>query len=304
MANFDLKKNIDEVTAKICRGIASSKVRREIMQEYADHIEDEFYNLTLGGKSEAEAFRAACETLGPTENYREMLEEIHNEPELLPEEVEMLRRQRLKKAVGAVATVIFVLLGAFFFRHILLATLLLALFIWLLIYVPAVIRFAYKRVSFMKRLGKICGERGFRLHCNSALWWLGGMRGKGCDFYVETDSFVCSVKLIGNIIRKTEYKFIDRESYGVKNLWWVCFFKGYHPGMLPFDVKKKKPYDMKYKMTADLMKKTLVPIILVNPWPYIMQNARGVELCGDGDITPEGVLLSGSGFIKKLSEIK
>ena len=76
--SFDLKKEIDKYTSKISYDIFSPKKRNEIKQEYADHIEDEVYQLQLLGMNEKEAFYKACENMGDESKTRFLLAEIHN----------------------------------------------------------------------------------------------------------------------------------------------------------------------------------------------------------------------------------
>lgn len=310
MANFDLKRSIDAFTEILCRGISSPKVRREIAQEYAEHIEDEVYNLTLGGMSEEEAFCVACENLGPTENYRELLEDVHNVPELLPEEIEMLRAERLKKAVGIAGSLAVIIALSFIFRWIIIEAIAVVLVIYLVCTIPSLIRVLVKRLALVHKLKKVCRQRGFCLTPTHFLWWLGWTKGKRCDFYIEIYDKIVSVKLIGVISRIVHFRYVNSSEYKLRSL---RFLTRYHIASLmsvderkhQFISKRKSPYDFRYKFPdAD---KEMIPVILMNP----VSSDVSVSLkkddrlqIADGEFLDEGYFFSGHGFVNMLHEIK
>lgn len=309
MSRFNLKKSIADFADSVCKEVMSPNLRREIAREYADHIEDEVYRYVLGGMTEEEAFYMACENLGSPENYRSRLADVHNVPELLPEEIAERRKSLVWKSVGICFLAAVILTVAICFRWFLFEVLAFFFAVWFIVYVPAAVRVLCKRISFVRRLKKVCRQKGFSLHSTHFLWWLGWTRGKGSDFYVETPCRVYSVKLIGVISRKMHFLFKSRDEYAIRSF---MFEKNFHVHAMvdsyKYEPKKKKPYDFAHKMPEEHGSKEIVPIILMNPLAsdVASETLRGTERqqLADGDFVVEGFLYSGSGFIKGLSGIE
>ncbi len=78
MADFDLSREIDRYAARICQDIRSGKKRREVKQEYVEHLEDATYRSMMRGMSDAEAFAAACDALGDMAGMQTLLAVAHN----------------------------------------------------------------------------------------------------------------------------------------------------------------------------------------------------------------------------------
>ncbi len=78
MADFDLSREIDRYAARICQDIRSGKRRREVKQEYVEHLEDATYRSMMRGMSDADAFQAACDALGDMSGMQTLLGVTHN----------------------------------------------------------------------------------------------------------------------------------------------------------------------------------------------------------------------------------
>ena len=79
MKKFDLKRSIEDYTDRLTSDIISPKKRKDVKQEYAEHIEDTVFHGQLSGISEQEAFRRACEKLGDEKSIKKLLGELHNQ---------------------------------------------------------------------------------------------------------------------------------------------------------------------------------------------------------------------------------
>lgn len=79
MKKFDLKRSIEDYTDRLTSDIISPKKRKDVKQEYAEHIEDTVFHGQLSGISEQEAFRIACEKLGDEKSIKKLLGELHNQ---------------------------------------------------------------------------------------------------------------------------------------------------------------------------------------------------------------------------------
>ena len=77
-SSFDLKREIEKYATSLTSDIFSPKKRAEIKREYAEHIEDAVYRYRLGGISDKDAFKQACEDIGEMAKVRCLLAEVHN----------------------------------------------------------------------------------------------------------------------------------------------------------------------------------------------------------------------------------
>ncbi len=66
-----------------------------------------------------------------------------------------------------------------------------------LVLVPAHIRVLFKRLVCMRKLKKVCKQKGHLLHAAHPLWFLGRRHAQSCDLYIETAREVLAVKLFG-----------------------------------------------------------------------------------------------------------
>lgn len=76
--DFILSDEIQRFANHLTYEIKSPKQRREVRQEYVDHIEDSIHHYLLKGMSEHEAFRRVCEEMGDTTKIQELLAVVHN----------------------------------------------------------------------------------------------------------------------------------------------------------------------------------------------------------------------------------
>ncbi len=77
-SSFDLKREIEKYATALTSDIFSPKKRAEIKREYAEHIEDAVYRYRLGGMSDKDAFKQACEDIGEMAKVKCLLADVHN----------------------------------------------------------------------------------------------------------------------------------------------------------------------------------------------------------------------------------
>lgn len=75
---FVLKKEIEKLTSKLTADIMSPRRRKEVKDEYADHIEDLIYQYQLLGMNEKDAFDKARNDIGDANDIKSLLAEVHN----------------------------------------------------------------------------------------------------------------------------------------------------------------------------------------------------------------------------------
>lgn len=80
--DFILKDEIFRFAHHLACDINSPKRRKEVEQEYAEHLEDAIYYHTLRGMTEEQAFRLACEEMGNTAHIQTLLATVHNKDKM------------------------------------------------------------------------------------------------------------------------------------------------------------------------------------------------------------------------------
>lgn len=165
-----------------------------------------------------------------------------------------------------------------------------------------ILRLLYKRLVFVVRLKSVCKSHGYQLIPTHRFWWLGWTRGIISDFHVVTQDTVYSVKLIGTISKRILFNFVDETNYSVRNLMFQFSAAAYH---VPYDPKKKKPYQFNYELPDECITQKMIPVILMNPVSSIVSfstfeaQRKRVE---NGDYVNEGYFFSSSGFLDQLCE--
>ena len=161
-------------------------------------------------------------------------------------------------------------------------------------------RIFLKRVSLRQRVMKVCRQKEFTLCAGRSIWWLGWTKGKDCDFSILTQNTAFSVKLIGCCSRRIYFHFIDPEHYAIRNLFFQFSAAAYK---VPYDVKKKEPYDFVTALSEEAKGKQIVPIILMNPVSATVTSGREGDRIpvNNGDLLEEGRFFTATGFLKMLA---
>lgn len=108
-------------------------------------------------------------------------------------------------------------------------------------------RYLISRFSLWGKLRILCRTSGFRLRPTGAFWWLRRLNTKTCDFHIETDRAVYSVKLIGFLSKKNMLVFFDECSFSRKNMSFQFFWTAF---TIPFKAQSFPRYDFRYKEDA------------------------------------------------------
>ncbi len=172
----------------------------------------------------------------------------------------------------------------------------------LLYIVTPYIRCFFKRLKCGIKINRVCREKGYIIHKNHALWFLGGKKGKRCDCYVETDKEVLAIKFF-NIPRKRRV-LVFRED----GMYFVRRFMGMEIRIIySFDgrVKEFPKYDFEYRKMDGADDKCIRKILLVNPVPMEMrmQARNGKEsIVSPGDRVYGLEVCNISRFLNELGE--
>lgn len=132
------------------------------------------------------------------------------------------------------------------------------------------IRCLIKRVILAMCLKKKCHKMGFALWPTHRLWWLGGRQNSSCDFFVETNSHILSIKIFGVPDRRMILVFTDDGRYLFRRIWAIQH-KPY-----PIDSRQYylPTYDFYHKYNPAWDIKTPVNILLVNPVSHEIRRRR------------------------------
>ncbi len=159
-------------------------------------------------------------------------------------------------------------------------------------------RFFLKRLSLMVRIKLACKKRGYILHKNRPLWFLGRIQETNCDFHIETPDRVYSVKLGGFENRKAIVNILDEKHYVYHSYRYVVFMlnpssqKGYTFPDYRFDFGRKDSFLVKEPYRVLLMH-PLTNMFSFEPGNFVSSPKGGLFM---GDF----VIYSGFEFVRLL----
>ena len=139
------------------------------------------------------------------------------------------------------------------------------------------LRILTKRIMLVVKIRKCMKKSGARLVPTHRLWMFGLRHRAKCDFYIETRHKVYSVKLFSTKRRLSTLIFQNDGSYILRNEFAIFSYGGAH--RLSFDgLPQAFPqYDFKYRFSETWYLKDFVPVLLVHPICYqIQQNGKDI----------------------------
>lgn len=172
---------------------------------------------------------------------------------------------------------------------------------WLFLLVPlaVVILFPYIRMglfrlSFSFRLCRFCKKQNYRLIPTHFFWMFGKTGDCRCDFYIEMQDKILSVKLCGCLFRRSNFHYIDRTHYAVQSLRFSLACTRFS---IPYQMQSKPEYDFGYGFPKDGAK-NICPILLMLPvFSTVTKEADGEKLpVGNGDDIGEAIFYTKNGF--------
>lgn len=127
------------------------------------------------------------------------------------------------------------------------------------------IRFFIKRISLVLKLKRTCKKCGARLIPTRRFWFLGGRNGKTCEFHIETDKEILSVKLFQMLRRSSSLHFTENEEYYCEHCIITLFGKYGGSSSITYKTKPKilPYYDFSVKLPAS--DKPQRKLLLINP---------------------------------------
>ena len=167
-----------------------------------------------------------------------------------------------------------------------------------LIWIYPYVRFFFKRLWFYSKLMVICHRKKYQIYPTHpfALW--GNINGKHCDYYVETEDTVISIKLCGALSKRNFYQFIDSTHFAIK---YLRFQFRYGPSLLIEYTPKRKPaWDFQYRYQEQFNGKIFVPVLIMNPISVCITYGPYHFPVSNGTLLDECAFYTGSGFLTRL----
>ena len=170
----------------------------------------------------------------------------------------------------------------------------LLVFVWLLPY----IRCFCKRLWFYTKLMILCRRKKYRLHSTHQFALFGSIYGKHCDYYVETDDTVISIKLCAALSKKNFYQFIDSTHFAIK---YLRFQFRYGPSLfIEYSPKIKPVWDFRYRYKEHFEGKIFIPVLIMNPISVCITYGKYHFPISNGTVLEECAFYTGSGFLSRL----
>lgn len=143
------------------------------------------------------------------------------------------------------------------------------------------IRCFFKRMICCIKIKGVCDGKRVILYKNSPLWFLGSRYGKKCDFYIETEDEVFSVKLFGMLQKRSKLVIREGGDYFIRRFIGLIYYGTMSATFSAVNGKSKKipEYDFGYKYKSKWEKKQVIPVLLVNPVcaEFVFQPNQGAE---------------------------
>ncbi len=181
---------------------------------------------------------------------------------------------------------------------------------WILLFIAVAVilvlpfvRLMCKRVVMSFKLQKLCKKNCYKLFPTHPFWMLGSKRGHKCDFYIETDRRIFSVKLFCVMPKKATLVFTDKGNFFVRR---YIYFMSYGGGIAsPIDGKQQKytDYDFRHGFRNEWETRSHRSILLIYPisTEIRLQYGHGEEkLLGCGEFINNSEIQSLSGLISEL----
>lgn len=218
MADFHKQRRIDEFLDAVTGKIASRRVRAEVREEYAAHIEDGMLSRMMGGATEEEAFLETVRALGDPGEYAGLLSDVHARPEMSDEFFRAYLRHRIGMAVGALIAAGLLALFLWLFEWFVVQVMILILAV---VYVPYAIRLvrAFRiRRRAVREIKSEAEERGYAVSVNRTCYTSIFRHSARPAITVETPKCVYKIRFLATVRRRRILKFLSPGIYAVHTL--------------------------------------------------------------------------------------
>ena len=154
-----------------------------------------------------------------------------------------------------------------------------------------------KKASAGAAMKRALEQMGCKFIPTNALWYMGSISGKKCDFYIIYDKKVIAVKVVSFIFANTFLRFIDSTTYAyaeIRNKSKV------DASSVELKKHKKKAYDFKSSLPKSAEGLPMARVILITdptPAQVTRETSDGTRVLHPGDKTPEGDYHTKDSFI-------
>ena len=126
------------------------------------------------------------------------------------------------------------------------------------------LRFIFKRIISMKKIKRLCLERGYRIHETGRFTIFSTNRAKGCDFYIETEKEIYAIKLFGVLRRRCSLVIKENGDYFIRGYIVILSYAANLNFPVDRRLKHMPEYDFEYKYNGECQK-PLKRVLLLNP---------------------------------------
>ena len=319
-SDFDIQKEIEAYAAHITYGIQPIKRRESIKNEYIAHLEDASFRYMIGGMDEKTAFEKACNELGDVQKIQRMLTIAH-------------RKDKISSFLLPIVygfSLVIILLPAFVSnvkmdyatnQWIKLISLITSIVFSCSVFKRSYkyVRAYFKRRSLIKRVKKICVDKGYHLTYNFKYYT--SIFGKSAvpEIIIVSDEKICKIKMFACLKKRDIYTLTSANSFFTTNNGKPIFLSYHYPTMA---ITKSRDYKLYlspfYKSDNSYLKdveitpeidieegENILNILCLNPIAAKMEVVRTnrAEEVFDGDEFKGYIVYSGNGlcdFLKTL----
>lgn len=161
------------------------------------------------------------------------------------------------------------------------------------------IYFLISRLRMKNKLVCCCKKAGANISFKSCFSVFSRIDGKENDFYVETEDYVYSVKLIGFVFKRKSLCLVDETHYSVKKYGFKIFSNAAFDD--PYVTKEKS--NCNFEAYIPSTTKTMKRIYLMCPDPWIKISAikgNGMREIASGDSFGDACFYTLDDFLKKI----
>ena len=315
--NFNLNDEIEAFAKHITHDIKPAKKQTLIKAEYIAHIEDATYRYMLKGMDEKSAFKKACAELGDVDKMQRMLTIAHKKDRisaiLLPAVYFIFLNVALLRIYLSSCDLDYVTE-----RWLLLASTLAAVGLALSVFRRSYkyVRALLKRHSLIKRIKRICKNRGLQLSYGIKFYTSIFNKTSTPELTVIGSNGICKVKMFACLKKKDIYTLTSPNSFFTTNNVKPIFVGYHYPTMAITKARDSKLYlSPFYKSGNDYIKDmeitpeieaevgaNTVNVLCINPIAAKMEVVRTnrAEEVFDGDEFKGYIVYSGNALCEFL----
>ena len=213
MGEFYRKRETEEFVRRISCHIRDPKIRREVEEEYAAHIEDAVCRLMLEGMREEDAFRQACLALGDPQEYSDLLGDVHAEQSLPPEWRSDVRRRWIVRGLTLILLVGAIVGATLLWGIFVPQVIVLALSVWVLLWLFRILAALIKRSRALSRLKRAAAETGYEIRIHPSAYTSLLRKATVPSVLLENGNRIYKIRFLAALKKNMIFRFVGPNVY-------------------------------------------------------------------------------------------